>query len=148
MSGPEVWTQVVIHYLPTLRDLPSLAIRCKLHERHQAFNVTSADDCSPLSSSLGGYLRILTSSLRLRISRKIQLMRIRFLLGDGAKNMVIFLPFPTLFGDIHAGCLFLFSCVLLRNRDPFHLPHLPTTLRNSTSVLTVLYINEIKSSTD
>jgi hypothetical protein len=46
-----------------------------------------------------------------------------FLLGDGAENLVIFLPFLTLFGDIRAGLLFLFSCVLLRNRDPFQLPH-------------------------
>ena len=45
------------------------------------------------------------------------------LLGHGVGNLVIFLLFPTLFGDIHVAFLFLFSRVLLWNRDPFQLPH-------------------------
>jgi hypothetical protein len=113
MSGPKAFTQVVIQYLPTLWEWSLLSIRCKLFERRQAFKVTSADDRTPVASSFGEYRRILTGSLKLRILRKIQLMRTSyFLLGEGVENIVIFLPFPTLFGDIHAGCLFLFSCVL------------------------------------
>jgi len=81
-----------------------------------------AQDLRPVASAFCGYRHILTSSLKLRISRKIQLMGTAyFLLGD-VENLVIFLPFLTLFGDIHAGFLFLFSRVLLRNRDPFRLP--------------------------
>ena len=83
-----------------------------------------AQDLRPVASAFGEYRRILTSSFKLSISRKIQLMGTAyFLLGDGVENFVIFLPFLTLFGDIRAGFLFLFSRVLLRNRDPFQLPH-------------------------
>jgi len=53
MSGPKVFTEFVIHYLPTLREVPSLAIRCKPFERHQSFKVASADDRSPRPSSSG-----------------------------------------------------------------------------------------------
>jgi hypothetical protein len=103
--------------------LPFVANRSKdtnlLRSRQQ--NIV-AQDLRPVASAFCGYRHILTISLKLRISRKIQLMgKAYFLLGD-VENFVIFLPFLTLFGHIHAGLLFHFSLVLLRNRDPFQLP--------------------------
>jgi hypothetical protein len=73
MSGHKVFTEGVIWELKRVVEVPVTS-----HLRHQAFKAAFSNERSPrplsLASSFGGYRRILTSSLKLWVARKVQLM--------------------------------------------------------------------------